>query len=328
MSAAGYSQLDGVDPSECVALIAGVGANGDGWGGPAPCLEDPDGGAYHFADFPDFCPNIAPRDVLRMGSFGGGYFRPIVSAACGGVRYADVWKELPEEWLAGLDVATQVASETYDARVNKFRRGCGAKVSAKTDPFGQLYWEQKGWIAQQDPYGWFQWYCRFFQGRRSADDRRQVDRWKRVAGEKGRWKSNLIGKVLRAGKKFDDPTVSPVVRQTLQHWGYELSQGDFKAGAQRVRERGAAYMPRSQLKGIFVGRTGTEQEKEKGKKSMTTAPKRRTKKKAAGVKVSTLAASAPASARSNNKRKRSRGGRASSNSRRRRPSGVAEVLLS
>jgi len=62
-------------------------------------------------------------------------------------------------------------------------------------------------------------YCKFFQGRRTPDDDRQVSRWNACAGTSGRWKSNLIAKCVAAGKRFDDASVSPVVRQTLQHWG-------------------------------------------------------------------------------------------------------------
>lgn len=55
------------------------------------------------------------------------------------------------------------------------------------------------------------------------------------------------GKCLRDGKPFDDETVSPVVRQTLQHWAYQLTATDFEKGAKKVRRNGAAYVPRTQL---------------------------------------------------------------------------------
>ncbi len=74
-----------------------------------------------------------------------------------------------------------------------------------------------GWINPVDPRGWTQWYFRFYMGRRLDDgeDERQIGRWNGVAGEKGRWKGNLIGKCLAAGAAPDDESVSPVVRQTL-----------------------------------------------------------------------------------------------------------------
>ncbi len=80
-----------------------------------------------------------------------------------------------------------------------------------------------------DPYGWFQWYCRFYLGRRSTDDERQIARALGVMGPKGRFRNQLIGKCSAAGKAFDDPSVSPVIRQSLQHWGYALTQADADA---------------------------------------------------------------------------------------------------
>ena len=90
-------------------------------------------------------------------------------------------------------------------------------------------WESKGWMHVQDPRGWFQWYCRFFCGRRTADDARQIQRWAACASPRGRWRNQLCGAVARASKRWDDTAVSPVIRQTLLHWGYELSEADYDA---------------------------------------------------------------------------------------------------
>mmetsp|Transcript_11775 Transcript_11775/g.35069 ORF Transcript_11775/g.35069 Transcript_11775/m.35069 type:complete len:303 (+) Transcript_11775:259-1167(+) len=210
-----------------------------------PPTRDARTAEFSFDDAPDFRPNMSPAEVLAAGSFGGGYFRDIESAATG-EAYVDAWRELPAEWLEGLDVKRQVASTTYRLDVNRYGVNCGVKVD-KSDAFGLKAWESSGWMAAQDPYGWFQWYCRFFQGRRSDDDERQLSRWMKCCGPRGRWKSNLIAKVLRDGKSFDDASVSPVVRQTLQHWGYRLTREHFDAGTARVKAKGAAYVPRSQL---------------------------------------------------------------------------------
>ena len=187
--------------------------------------------------------------MLQAGSFGGGYFRDITSSVTK-TTYKDAWKELPADWLEGLDVKTQVASQTYRTSINRYGVNCGVKTD-KSDSFGLKAWEASGWMAAQDPYGWFQWYCRFFQGRRSDDDERQLSRWMKCCGPKGRWKSNLIGKCLRDGKSYDDASVSPVVRQTLQHWGYRLTRAHFDAGSARVKAKGAAYLPRSQLQHVL-----------------------------------------------------------------------------
>ena len=71
--------------------------------------------------------------------------------------------------------------------------------------------------------------------RRSTDDDRQIGRWRNCTGPKGRWKNNLIGKIARAGATYDNPAISPVVRQTLQHWAYTLTEKDYKEGKKRVK---------------------------------------------------------------------------------------------
>ena len=78
-------------------------------------------------------------------------------------------------------------------------------------------------------------YCRFYLGRRTEDDRRQVDRWKKCAGDKGRWRNNLITKIVRSGCAYDNFAVSPVVRQTLQHWAYKLNKEDFDMYSKEVK---------------------------------------------------------------------------------------------
>ena len=109
---------------------------------------------------------------------------------------------------------------SYDPSVNKFGVKCGGSLDM---------WETSGWISALDPYGWFQWYCRFYLGRRSTDDERQIARALGVMGPKGRFRNQLIGKCSAAGAAFDDPNISPVIRQSLQHWGYHLTQADADA---------------------------------------------------------------------------------------------------
>lgn len=122
----------------------------------------------------------------------------------------------------------------------------------KADAFGLAAWEKSGWMNAQDPYGWFQWYCRYYQGRRSADDDRQISRWAKSAGLAGRWRNNLIGKCLIAGGDFENHSISPVVRQTLLHWGYELTEADYKVGAERVKKNGAAYVPKELMAAVMT----------------------------------------------------------------------------
>ncbi|XP_064618139.1 uncharacterized protein LOC135482197 [Liolophura sinensis] len=186
-------------------------------------------GKLVFDDWLEFQPVLTPKEVLQAGSFGGTYFRPIQSGITGKKYDSKVWKELPRDWLDRLNVPKQVCSSSYDENVNKYKVKCGGSLQM---------WEESGWIHKQDPYGWFQWYCRFYQGRRTADDERQIGRWLRCAGNKGRWRNNLISKCVKSDRNFNDTSVSPVVRQTLQHWAYTLTEADFKAHAKILRKKG------------------------------------------------------------------------------------------
>jgi len=182
----------------------------DGWEKPKRNKK----GEILFDDYPDFRPNKSPKQVIRLGSFGGTYFRPIKSGVTN-EKYKDVWKEFPEDWFTDLKITKQVASPTYDKLMNKYKVKCGASLEE---------WESSSWITAQDPYGWFQWYCRFYLGRRTSDDDRQVGRWRRFLA---RFKSNLVNKINRAETKFDNYTISPVIRQSLLHWGYEVTESDL-----------------------------------------------------------------------------------------------------
>ena len=209
--------------------------------GAAP-VRDEAAGVWHFADAPDFTPALSPESILRAGAFGGGYFRPINCSVTRRV-YREAWREFPASWFAGLDVAKTVASPVYRAEVNRYGVACGQSLEA---------WQASGWITAWDPFGWFHWYCRFFLGRRCEDDERQMSRWRAICGPTGRWKSNLAAKVLAARATFDDARVSPVVRQTLLHWAYELTASDLAAAAAKAKKTGViagAYVPAQPFRG-------------------------------------------------------------------------------
>lgn len=169
-------------------------------------------GIIVFEDFPKFRPNLTPKEVFQMGSFGGTYYRPIYSTITK-KNYKNPHLEYPKNWFEGLDIDTQVASSICRPSLNKYKVKSGQSLRA---------WEEAGWIKPQDPYGWFQWYCRFYEGRRSPDDERQISRWSGVCGPKGRWKNRLINNIKKKNTTKNDYSVSPVIRQLLQHWAYKL----------------------------------------------------------------------------------------------------------
>ncbi|KAM0372148.1 hypothetical protein ACHAPK_004720 [Fusarium culmorum] len=198
-----------------------------GWTAWEPECDEPvrnDDGTLRFETHPDFCPNKSPEEIIREGSFGGSYWRPLYSKRLK-VTVKDDWKELPASWTAGLDVDTYLTSTTYDPEINKYGVQCGQSIEE---------WEAAGWIAHEyDVRGWFQWYCRFYMGRRCDDDERQISRWKKCVGETGRWRRILLKKYVTLGIRSvfaddgedeDGPDVSPVVHQTCHHWAYEVRQ--------------------------------------------------------------------------------------------------------
>ena len=111
----------------------------------------------------------------------------------------DSWKEFDQ--LKNID-KKHYASDFYDASLNKYGVKCGTSLRS---------WENKGWIRSIDPYGWFQWYFRYYLGR-SEDDQRQINRWKGIVS---RFKDILI-------KMIKNDNDSPKIGQILLQWGYEL----------------------------------------------------------------------------------------------------------
>ena len=167
-----------------------------------------------------FNPNKTSLEIIKEGAFGGTYFRDIYSSI-NGKWYRNSWKEF--DFLR--DTTKSSASERidpklyssncYDAIVNKYKIKCGTSLR---------FWENKGWIREQDPYGWFQWYCRYYLGRRSEDDKNQIARWNNIVN---RFKGILIKMIKSKNAKYNDYSISPKIRQILLHWGYELVESDI-----------------------------------------------------------------------------------------------------
>jgi hypothetical protein len=173
-----------------------------------------------FSDFPEFRPNLSPPQIFNMGAFGGTYFRPIYSSITK-KKYINQHKTfIKHGWFKTLDIDTMVTSHKCYPNLNKYKVRAGSSLDA---------WEKSGWINPIDPYGWFQWYCRFYCGRRCKDDLRQIQRWNKYAGKhSGRYRRRLANMCITKNTKYNDITVSPVIRQGLLHWGYELNNIDFK----------------------------------------------------------------------------------------------------
>ena len=160
-----------------------------------------------FKDHPEFKPNLTPRQIFKMGSFGGTYFRPIYSSVTKKnhkniyKKYSD-FKDIPESHLSK-------PYDEYDKNINKYKVKVGSILKD---------WEKSGWISKQDPYGWVLWYLRFYHGRRTVDDERQIKRYNSLAGPNGRFRKRLISIIKSKKGKYNDKNISPKIRQTLQHW--------------------------------------------------------------------------------------------------------------
>jgi hypothetical protein len=171
-------------------------------------------GEITFSDYPQFKPNLTPREIFTRGAFGGTYFRPIRSGITG-KTYKDVYKKYPNSFWKDIDVRMLTTSwDKYDKNINKYKVKVGSTLE---------FWEEKDWIVAQDPYGWVQWYIEFYYGRRSEDDQRQIKRWLQTAGPRSRFRVRLTNMVRDAKTHISDRSISPKIRQTLLHWGVDLS---------------------------------------------------------------------------------------------------------
>ena len=101
-----------------------------------------------------FKPQLSPKKMLELGVFGGSYFGSNINI-----------KEYPKSWFEKAKI-----SKNFDITLNRFRVKAG---------LSREHWIEKGWIFKEDPLGWFQWYCRFINGRRITHiDEIQIKRWK------------------------------------------------------------------------------------------------------------------------------------------------------
>ena len=135
---------------------------------------------------PGFEPQLTPAEMLQLGVFGGKYMTDCVD-------------EFPRSWFR----RAKLSPERHDPRLNFF--GVSASQPLRV-------WRKKGWIYREDPRGWFQWYCRYYMGRRSLDDDRQIKRWRAMRRHVAQIKSNCPRRALDC---------RPRQRQALLQWAYD-----------------------------------------------------------------------------------------------------------
>ena len=134
----------------------------------------------------EFRPQLSPKEMLKLGVFGGKYM-------------SDCTEEFPVDWFE----KARLCSEIHDPKLNYF--GVNASQTLAE-------WRRKGWIYKEDPRGWFQWYCRYYMGRRCPDDERQIKRWKSMRRH--------IGQITKNCRPLD-LDCRPRQRQALLHWAYD-----------------------------------------------------------------------------------------------------------
>lgn len=145
-------------------------------------LTKPAGKNFH----PEFNPELTPKQMLTLGIFGGKYM-------------TDCTKEFPSAWFT----KAKLNPIQHDPKLNFFGVNASQPLSV---------WRQKGWIHPDDPRGWFQWYCRYYIGRRHEDDERQIKRWKKIKRHIAQIKLNCLAANWNCRKKQ---------RQALLHWSYD-----------------------------------------------------------------------------------------------------------
>lgn len=174
-------------------------------------------GEVIFKDYPEFTPNLTPKEIFSLGSFGGTYWRDIISSVTN-KEYQNIHMTYPKSWFSGIDSSWLITDwDNYNKNINNY----GVKVGTTLE-----YWEDKGWIEPSHPYGWVHWYCDFYNGKRCKDDIRQTNRWVRTAGPKSRFRRALINLIIKKEGVYNDFSISPKRRQTLQHWAYRLTDKD------------------------------------------------------------------------------------------------------
>ena len=134
----------------------------------------------------NFKPELTPKEMLELCVFGGKYM-------------TDCVLEFPSTWFK----KAKLCPEKHDPNLNFFGVNASLPLSV---------WRKKGWIHPDDPRGWFQWYCRYFMGRRHEDDQRQIKRWRAISRHIAQIKNNCFQGDWSCRKRQ---------RQAVLHWAYD-----------------------------------------------------------------------------------------------------------
>jgi hypothetical protein len=146
-------------------------------------LVEPEGKNFNI----EFKPELTPKQMLELGVFGGKYM-------------TDCQEEFPADWFT----KAKLSPHKQDPSLNYF--GVNASQPLKI-------WQNKGWIHPDDPRGWFQWYCRYYMGRRMPEeDERQIKRWKAITRHIAQIRKYCAPKDTNCRKKQ---------RQAVLHWAYD-----------------------------------------------------------------------------------------------------------
>ena len=135
---------------------------------------------------PDFRPELEPQEMLALGIFGGRYMTDCVD-------------EFPSAWFADA----RLCPDRHDPSLNYFKVNASQPLAV---------WRAKGWLHPDDPRGWFQWYCRYYMGRRHEDDARQIRRWRQI-------RRHVVQVRVNCPPGAGD--CRPRQRQALLHWAYD-----------------------------------------------------------------------------------------------------------
>jgi hypothetical protein len=136
---------------------------------------------------PQFTPDLTPAEMLELGVFGGVYMN-------------DCRDEFPDDWFKNA----RISDHELDSSLNFFEINASQPLTV---------WQQKGWIYDDDPRGWFQWYARYYMGRRiTREDDRQIKRWRAMRRHVAQVKKYCQPGDLACRRKQ---------RQALLHWAYD-----------------------------------------------------------------------------------------------------------